>query len=199
MSSGVDRGESPGAADAAAARDRHPVRLIDRGIDLAPQSLDAVFTDPPYFGMVQYGELMHFCYVLATQAHGRRLPRPGAGRRRATLDELTGNETAERDIEHFAEGLAAVYTAHGGGAQARRSAGVHLPPQQAGGLSRRRDGHPRRGPDLFGLLAVPRRNGRLHPYSRNRLFHRRYRVCLPRPRRDAARVAVRGRDRACAD
>ena len=31
--------------------------------DLAPQSLDAVFTDPPYFGNVQYGELMDFCYV----------------------------------------------------------------------------------------------------------------------------------------
>ena len=26
-------------------------------------SLDAVFTDPPYFGNVQYAELMDFCYV----------------------------------------------------------------------------------------------------------------------------------------
>ena len=31
--------------------------------ELAPHSLDAVFTDPPYFGNVQYGELMDFCYV----------------------------------------------------------------------------------------------------------------------------------------
>ena len=32
-------------------------------VDLAPGSLDAVFTDPPYYGNVQYGELMDFCYV----------------------------------------------------------------------------------------------------------------------------------------
>jgi len=31
--------------------------------DLPPASLDAVLTDPPYFGNVQYGELMDFCYV----------------------------------------------------------------------------------------------------------------------------------------
>ena len=33
----------------------------------APNSLDAVFTDPPYFGNVQYGELMDFCYVWLRQ------------------------------------------------------------------------------------------------------------------------------------
>ena len=32
-------------------------------IEFAPDSLDGVFTDPPYFGNVQYGELMDFCYV----------------------------------------------------------------------------------------------------------------------------------------
>ena len=32
-------------------------------LKLKPASLDAVFTDPPYFGNVQYGELMDFCYV----------------------------------------------------------------------------------------------------------------------------------------
>lgn len=77
-------------------------------LDLAPHSLDGVFTDPPYFGMVQYGELMHFCYVWLRKLMGEDVP----GLERATtrhLDELTGNETAERDIEHFAEGLAAVY------------------------------------------------------------------------------------------
>nr|VFJ69184.1 MAG: hypothetical protein BECKFW1821B_GA0114236_11615 [Candidatus Kentron sp. FW] len=31
--------------------------------ELEPNSLNAVFTDPPYFGNVQYGELMDFCYV----------------------------------------------------------------------------------------------------------------------------------------
>jgi adenine-specific DNA methylase len=30
---------------------------------MPPSSLDAVFTDPQYFGNVQYGELMDFCYV----------------------------------------------------------------------------------------------------------------------------------------
>ena len=40
-----------------------------------PESLDAVFTDPPYFGNVQYGELMDFCYVwlrqlVSTEAEG---------------------------------------------------------------------------------------------------------------------------------
>jgi adenine-specific DNA methylase len=77
-------------------------------LELAPQSLDAVFTDPPYFGMVQYGELMHFCYVWLRKLMGEKFP----GLELTTTvhaDELTGNETAARDIEHFAEGLAAVY------------------------------------------------------------------------------------------
>ena len=32
-------------------------------IDLAPAQFDAVLTDPPYLGNVQYAELMDFCYV----------------------------------------------------------------------------------------------------------------------------------------
>ena len=32
-------------------------------IDLAAGSLDAVLTDPPYFGNVQYAELMDFCFA----------------------------------------------------------------------------------------------------------------------------------------
>ena len=32
-------------------------------IDLQPNSLDGVFTDPPYFDNVQYAELMDFCFV----------------------------------------------------------------------------------------------------------------------------------------
>lgn len=77
--------------------------------ELAPRSLDGVFTDPPYFGMVQYGELMQFCYVwlrklMGSDFHGLELETT------RHADELTGNETAKRDIEHFAEGLAAVYS-----------------------------------------------------------------------------------------
>lgn len=75
---------------------------------LAAQSLDGVFTDPPYFGMVQYGELMQFCYVWLRQLMGQECPGLELESTRHA-NELTGNETAERGIEHFAEGLAAVY------------------------------------------------------------------------------------------
>ena len=45
-----------------------PVR---RPLQLAAGSLDAVFTDPPYFGNVQYGELMDFCYAWLRQLVGK--------------------------------------------------------------------------------------------------------------------------------
>ncbi|SFH58667.1 Adenine-specific DNA methylase, contains a Zn-ribbon domain [Nitrosospira sp. Nsp14] len=76
--------------------------------DLEPSSLDAVFTDPPYFGMVQYGELMQFCYVWLRKLMGKEFPGLDLETTRHA-NELTGNETADRDIRHFAEGLAAVY------------------------------------------------------------------------------------------
>ncbi|MGD0639237.1 MAG: hypothetical protein ABSC22_00695 [Roseiarcus sp.] len=79
-------------------------------LELAPNSLDAVFTDPPYFGNVQYGELMDFCYVWLRRLVGAE----SEGFDRASTrsaDELTGNATESRGIEHFAEGLAAVYSA----------------------------------------------------------------------------------------
>ncbi len=41
---------------------------------LKPASLDAVFTDPPYFGNVQYGELMDFCYVWLRRLIGDKSP-----------------------------------------------------------------------------------------------------------------------------
>ncbi|MCC6390816.1 MAG: DNA methylase [Bryobacterales bacterium] len=78
-------------------------------ITLPPSSLNAVLTDPPYFGMVQYGELMHFCYVWLRKLMGEHSP----GLELLTTrhaDELTGNETAERGLECFAEGLAKVYS-----------------------------------------------------------------------------------------
>jgi putative DNA methylase len=79
-------------------------------VELRPNSLDAVFTDPPYFGNVQYGELMDFCYVwlrqlVSTEAEG--FDRPST----RSADELTGNQTEARGLEQFAEGLAAVYGA----------------------------------------------------------------------------------------
>lgn len=72
-------------------------------------SLDAVFTDPPYFGNVQYSELMDFCYVWL-----RRLVGSSAeGFHRASTRsaaEVTGNVTEGRGLEHFTEGLSAVYS-----------------------------------------------------------------------------------------
>lgn len=77
-------------------------------LDLSPNSLDAVLTDPPYFGNVQYGELMDFCYVwlrrlVGTESEG--FDRPSTRH----PHELTGNATEGRGLENFAEGLAAVY------------------------------------------------------------------------------------------
>jgi putative DNA methylase len=73
-----------------------------------PSSLDGVFTDPPYYGMVQYGELMHFCYVWLRKLMGKDFPGLESKTTRH-IEELTGNETAERDLAHFAEGLASAY------------------------------------------------------------------------------------------
>lgn len=76
--------------------------------DLQPRSLDAVFTDPPYFGNVQYAELMDFCHVWL-----RRLVGPQAqGFDRTTTkspEELTGNDTQQRGLNQFAEGLAGAW------------------------------------------------------------------------------------------
>ena len=77
--------------------------------ELAPHSLDAVFTDPPYFGNVQYGELMDFCYVWLRRLAGSSaegFDRPSTRSPR----ELTGNVTQERGLEHFTEGLSTVWT-----------------------------------------------------------------------------------------
>lgn len=78
-------------------------------IELPPESLDAVLTDPPYFGNVQYGELMDFCYawlrrLIGTDAEG--FAQPSA----RSAEELTGNATQGRGLEHFAEGLSAIYS-----------------------------------------------------------------------------------------
>ncbi len=99
-------------------RTGHPARTVaircqDSAVaDLSASSLDAVFTDPPYFGNVQYGELMDFCYVwlrrlVGSEAEG--FDRPST----RSPDELTGNATQSRGIEHFAEGLGRVYRAMG--------------------------------------------------------------------------------------
>ncbi len=74
----------------------------------APASLDAVLTDPPYFGNVQYAELMDFCYVwlrrmVGFEAEGFACPST------RNQQELTGNATLGRNLTTFAEGLSAVF------------------------------------------------------------------------------------------
>ena len=76
--------------------------------EIPPRSLDAVFTDPPYFGNVQYAELMDFCYVWLRLLVNDDIE---AFRSSSTRNshELTGNEDMGRGIVHFTEGLSSVF------------------------------------------------------------------------------------------
>lgn len=78
-------------------------------VKLAPSSLDAVFTDPPYFGNVQYGELMDFLYVWLRRLVGSEAEGFDRLSTRAA-EELTANATKGRGLEHFTEGLSRIYT-----------------------------------------------------------------------------------------
>lgn len=76
--------------------------------DLPAGALDAVLTDPPYFGNVQYAELMDFCYVWLrrlARVPGDQFDAPSTRR----PEELTGNVTMLRGLDHFAAGLAEVF------------------------------------------------------------------------------------------
>jgi putative DNA methylase len=77
-------------------------------IKLPPASLDAVLTDPPYFGNVQYAELMDFCYVWLRRLITGEADVFGNLSTR-TPQELTGNEDMGRGLDHFAEGLSSVF------------------------------------------------------------------------------------------
>ena len=76
---------------------------------LMPNTIDAVFTDPPYFGNVQYAELMDFCYVWLQKLIGSKHKDFCAPSTRSP-NELTGNITEGRDLMHFAEGMSRVFT-----------------------------------------------------------------------------------------
>lgn len=76
--------------------------------ELPESSLDAVFTDPPYFGNVQYAELMDFCYVWLRRLIGEKVEAFGNVSTR-NQQELTGNIDMGRDLEHFTEGLSSVF------------------------------------------------------------------------------------------
>jgi putative DNA methylase len=75
---------------------------------LPNDSLDAVFTDPPYFGNVQYAELMDFCYVWLKKLVGQNLETFSADSTR-TPYELTGNVDMGRGLDHFTNGLSSVF------------------------------------------------------------------------------------------
>lgn len=77
-------------------------------VELPPASLDGCFTDPPYYGMVQYGELMDFCYVWLRKLAAADAEGFGAPSARSA-GEVTGNTTKSRDLARFTEGLAEVY------------------------------------------------------------------------------------------
>ncbi len=90
---------------------RREIRILSQSsmeADLKPASVDAVFTDPPYYGNVQYAELMDFCYVWLRRLVGAGDP---AFARDTTRDkqELTGNVNMERGLDHFTEGLSLVF------------------------------------------------------------------------------------------
>lgn len=103
------RGEWIGERRAGARSRRVEIRC-GNGADLTlpPGSLDAVFTDPPYFGNVQYGELMDFCYVWL-----RLLAGPGTPGFEAlhglSKEELTGNRTSARSLDTYAAGLSRIF------------------------------------------------------------------------------------------
>jgi hypothetical protein len=83
-------------------------------IEILPNSLDGVFTDPPYFANVQYAELMDFCYVWLRQGLKDDLLQFRDETTRSPR-ELTGNVTMGRDLAHFAEGLSRVYRHYAAG------------------------------------------------------------------------------------
>lgn len=76
--------------------------------DIPDASLDAVFTDPPYFGNVQYAELMDFCYVWLKRLVGQTSQVFSANSTR-NPNELTGNVDMGRGLTHFTEGLSSVF------------------------------------------------------------------------------------------
>lgn len=105
------RGESIGMLPANGSSSPRAVTLAAADAATYPYDavmFDAVFTDPPYFGNVQYAELMDFCYVWlrriladSDQAFASSTTRSAA--------ELTGNLTMGRGVEQYSAGLSTVF------------------------------------------------------------------------------------------
>ena len=97
-------------------------------VPLRPNSLDGVFTDPPYFDNVQYAELMDFCYVWLRSVLRDEFSAFQAPTTR-TPEELTGNQTMERGLDHFTNGLSNVFQHYADALRERGTFRLHLPPQ----------------------------------------------------------------------
>jgi adenine-specific DNA methylase len=78
-------------------------------VDLRPQSLDAVFTDPPYYDNVQYAELMDFCFVWLRKLLAGDDVRAFQRESTRSASELTGNMTLKRGLGEFTDGLSKVF------------------------------------------------------------------------------------------
>ena len=78
-------------------------------VSIPQSSLDAVLTDPPYLGNVQYAELMDFCYVWLRRLVGESSPAFQSASTR-NPNELTANVTMDRGLTHFTQGLSSVFT-----------------------------------------------------------------------------------------
>ncbi len=77
-------------------------------VAIKPEVFDAILTDPPYFGNVQYAELMDFCYLWLRKLLGNK--EPGFDKLSTrNKRELTGNTTGGRGLEHFTHGLSKVF------------------------------------------------------------------------------------------
>ena len=161
-------------------------------VELAPNSLDAVFTDPPYFGNVQYGELMDFCYVWLRRLAGNKSEgfwRPST----RTEEELTGNVTKSRGLAHFTEGLSRVYRHMAKALKPGAPLAFTYHHNKFERLLCRRCRHSRCRTDLLGHLPLSRGDGSFHPHTRHGVLHRRYRLRLPRYGAHPARMAFRVR------
>lgn len=105
-------GETIGASDAATVGSTS--KTVDlrcepaQSIPIAPESLDAVFTDPPYFANVQYAELIDFCYVWLRGSESA-LNAVFAESTTRSVHEATGNTTQGRGIEQYTTALSAVF------------------------------------------------------------------------------------------
>ena len=76
--------------------------------ELPENSLDGVFTDPPYFSNVQYAELMDFCFVWLRLLLQDEVPAFRFNTTRSA-DEVTGNLTMGRGLAEFTRGLANIF------------------------------------------------------------------------------------------